>query len=116
MFRHAIPQLVRRALARQTPDADLLARFVAGQDSDAFTELAERYAPLVWGACRRVLADEHRAEHAFQQTFISLARKAKGLLEEMLARFPKVEAYGDVSRMRTNFLNSIKRMNVRLAA
>src|SRR5262245_18025338 len=38
------------------------------------------------------------------------------LLEEMLARFPNVESFGDVSRMRTNFLNSIKRMNVRLAA
>jgi cytochrome P450 len=37
------------------------------------------------------------------------------LLEEMLARFPTVESCGDVSRMRTNFLNSIKRMTVRLA-
>jgi RNA polymerase sigma factor (sigma-70 family) len=83
MFRQAIPQLVRRALARHTatdtPDATLLARFVANRDADAFTELVERYAPLVWGACRRVLTDEHRAEDAFQQTFVALARKANSL-------------------------------------
>ena len=35
------------------------------------------------------------------------------LLEELLARYPDVEAVGDVSRIRSNFLNSIKRMQVR---
>ncbi|MEJ2130068.1 MAG: cytochrome P450 [Gammaproteobacteria bacterium] len=35
------------------------------------------------------------------------------LLEEMLARYPDIEVVGGVARMRTNFLNSIKRMQVR---
>jgi linalool 8-monooxygenase len=35
------------------------------------------------------------------------------LLEEMLERYPDIGVVGDVSRMRTNFLNSIKRMRVR---
>jgi RNA polymerase sigma factor (sigma-70 family) len=34
---------------------------------------------MVWGACRRVLADQHRAEDAFQQTFVTLARKAASI-------------------------------------
>jgi linalool 8-monooxygenase len=38
------------------------------------------------------------------------------LLEELLARYPDIEATGPVSRMRTNFLNSIKTMNVRYSA
>jgi cytochrome P450 len=35
------------------------------------------------------------------------------LLEELLARYPDMQATGEVSRIRTNFLNSIKRMPVR---
>jgi cytochrome P450 len=38
------------------------------------------------------------------------------LLEEMLARFPDIEVIGGITKMRTNFLNSIKTMQVRSAA
>jgi cytochrome P450 len=34
------------------------------------------------------------------------------LLRQLLQRYPKIEATGEVARMRTNFLNSIKRMQV----
>ncbi|HKB04738.1 MAG TPA: sigma-70 family RNA polymerase sigma factor [Gemmataceae bacterium] len=80
MTRQPLPTLVRRALARHaladTPDRDLLRLFAANRDADAFTELVERYAPLVWGACRRVLGPGESAEDAFQATFVALARKA----------------------------------------
>ena len=38
------------------------------------------------------------------------------LLEGILARYPSLEVTGPVTRMRTNFLNSIKTMPVRYAA
>src|SRR5947207_333355 len=80
MTRPPLPALVRRALARHaladTPDRELLCRFAAHRDADAFTELVERYAPLVWGACRRVLGPGESAEDAFQATFVTLASKA----------------------------------------
>jgi cytochrome P450 len=38
------------------------------------------------------------------------------LLEEMLARFPDIEVTGGITKMRTNFLNSIKTMQVRSRA
>src|SRR5262245_29420191 len=83
MTRTPLPQLVRRALARSTaadiPDVELLRRFAARRDADAFAELVERYATLVWGACRRVLGTGPAAEDAFQTTFVTLARKAGGL-------------------------------------
>ncbi|MEM7016713.1 MAG: cytochrome P450 [Pseudomonadota bacterium] len=38
------------------------------------------------------------------------------LLEEMLERYPTMTATGEIERLRSNFLNSIKRMPVKLAA
>jgi len=83
MTRSPSPEIVRRALLRHTSagesDAALLARYVADRDDEAFTELVRRYAPLVWGACRRACADPHAAEDAFQATFLALARQAASL-------------------------------------
>ena len=38
------------------------------------------------------------------------------VLEELLQRFPDMTVEGEVDRLRSNFLNSIKRMNVRYTA
>jgi RNA polymerase sigma factor (sigma-70 family) len=57
-------------------DAQLLAAFADRREADAFAVLVRRYGPLVWAVCRRVAADPHAAEDAFQATFLVLARKA----------------------------------------
>ncbi|MFO0797367.1 MAG: sigma-70 family RNA polymerase sigma factor [Gemmataceae bacterium] len=60
------------------PDADLLARFVAGRDADAFAELVRRHGPAVLGTCRR-LVGRSAADDAFQATFLVLAARARSV-------------------------------------
>ncbi len=57
-------------------DADLLAAFAATGDDAAFAELVRRHGPLVYGVCRRVLANSCEADDAYQAVLIVLARKA----------------------------------------
>jgi RNA polymerase sigma factor (sigma-70 family) len=57
-------------------DSDLLARYRASRDERAFAALVGRHGPAVLGTCRRILADPHAAEDAFQATFLVLARRA----------------------------------------
>ena len=60
--------------AEQT-DSQLLEAFRRGRDPVALEVLVRRHAPMVWGVCRRTLANHHEAEDAFQATFLVLLRK-----------------------------------------
>jgi RNA polymerase sigma factor (sigma-70 family) len=60
-------------------DSQLLEAFCRNRDALALEVLVRRHAPMVWGVCRRTLANHHEAEDAFQATFLVLLRKAASL-------------------------------------
>jgi hypothetical protein len=59
------------------PDAVLLDRFRSRRDEAAFEPLVRRHSPVLLAACRRILADPHDSEDAFQATV--LVRNAHAL-------------------------------------
>lgn len=57
-------------------DDTLLQRFISQADEAAFETLMWRHEPMVLATCRRMLANSHDAQDAFQDTFLVLSRKA----------------------------------------
>src|SRR4051812_7873455 len=72
----AVLRHLRRQVAAASPDAVLLADYLARRSEDALRALVERHGPAVLGVCRRRLRDHHAADDAFQATFFVLARDA----------------------------------------
>ena len=96
-----IRRLVGGAAGADAPDAQLLEAFIARREEAAFTSLVQRHGPLVLGVCRRVMADAHEAEDAFQAVFMILAKRAGAVRRpEALASWLYGVAYRVAARAR----------------
>ena len=60
-------------------DGQLLTRWAAERDPNAFAALVWRHGPMVWRVGRSLLHGTEDTEDAFQATFLVLARKAAAL-------------------------------------
>jgi RNA polymerase sigma factor (sigma-70 family) len=86
---------------RGLQDHQLLARFFRGKEDAAFAAIVERYGPLVFGVCRRILSDPNDADDAFQATFLVLVRKGASLRDPgKLANWLYGVAYRTASKLR----------------
>ena len=60
-------------------DGQLLERYTASNDGEAFEAPAARHGRMVLATCRALLRHDHDVEDAFQATFLVLARKARSV-------------------------------------
>lgn len=74
-----IRALAERSRGATLPDHLLLERFIHQRDEAAFASLVRRHGGLVLGVARRILHDVHAAEDVFQNTFLTLARRAASI-------------------------------------
>jgi RNA polymerase sigma factor (sigma-70 family) len=88
-------QTVRPRTGSGATDGQLMERFIARRDEEAFAAIVRRHGPMVLGVCRRLLpARHHDAEDAFQATFLVLVRKAASVVpREMLPNWLYGVAY-----------------------
>jgi RNA polymerase sigma factor (sigma-70 family) len=80
----------------------LLARWSREGDAEAFKEIASRYAPMVYGTCKRILRNGSEAEDAAQECFATLAFARKGPKEHLGAWLHAVATTCCVARMRSD--------------
>src|SRR6516165_5371341 len=88
---------------KDSPDLDLLQRFIAQHDEAAFTVLIRRYCRTVFSVCRCLLPCEADAEDAFQATFLVLARNAESIRKgQSLGSWLYGVAYKTALKVRAN--------------
>jgi RNA polymerase sigma factor (sigma-70 family) len=85
MARPALNRLLHRVWAisgqREGTESDreLLRRYLASHDEEAFAALVRRHGHVVIAACRQVLRESADIDDAFQATFLILLRRAKSV-------------------------------------
>src|SRR6202789_1112868 len=66
---------------RDDPSVVALVARAAGSDQDAWNELVERYAPLVWTICTRYRLSSHDIEDVGQNVWLALVEQLGKLRE-----------------------------------
>lgn len=64
-------------------DAELLRRWIAGRDAEAFGEIVVRHSAMVYATCRRILRDSVLAQDVTQECFLALTQLKKAVADSL---------------------------------
>ena len=71
--------VLHRLAPDDTPDGELLTRYVRDRDEAAFAQLVRRHGGMVRAVCKRVLHNDADADDAVQATLLVFVRKAASI-------------------------------------
>ena len=83
-FLHRLRWSLRLRSEAETPDTQLLQRFLENREEAAFAALVERHGPMVLSVCRHMVHNAADADDAFQATFLVLVRRAASIRKPQL--------------------------------
>ena len=69
-------------------DLELMSRLAQSQDEKALAELFDRHGSSVYGLARSIVSDAQLAEEVLQDTFLRVARQAKGYRTGRMGALP----------------------------
>jgi RNA polymerase sigma factor (sigma-70 family) len=100
-FLHRLHRSLRLHGETETPDTELLQRYVADREEAAFEALVQRHGLMVLNVCRYLVHNPDDAEDAFQATFLVLVRRAASIRKpELLGNWLYGVAYRVATRAR----------------
>ena len=82
-------------------DVELLGQWRAMRDAQAFRQIVARYGGLVYGTCRRVLADATEAEDVTQDCFVYLASRPPRIHTSLGAWLHRLATHRSYDRLKS---------------
>jgi RNA polymerase sigma factor (sigma-70 family) len=82
-------------------DADLLREYLGSRSESAFAGLVERYGPMVYRTCLRILHNHQEAEDASQASFLVLAQQPPAANSQVSNWLHSVARHTSISAMRS---------------
>ena len=89
-------------------DRSMQALWIHRQDANAFTELVQRHAGMVYATCRRVLGNASTAEDVAQECFMELARERSVVATSLGGWLHRVAVFRSLNRMRSDTRRSAR--------
>lgn len=83
-------------------------RWIARRDANAFTELVQQHAGMVFATCRRVLGDATEAEDVAQECFMELAGATKVVKPSLGGWLHRVAVFRSLNRIRADHRRKLR--------
>lgn len=89
-------------------EQEMQQRWITRRDANAFTELVQQHAGMVFATCRRVLGDATEAEDVAQECFMELAGTTKVVKPSLGGWLHRVAVFRSLNRIRADHRRKLR--------